>query len=112
VAVYARSAADDDVGTACVRQVLAARKMVGAGPEVKVYMDARCSGMDGDRAGLRRLLEDACRGGFDRVLVRDLSRLSRDHRFLDAILDELRAAGVNVEYVPETEGDDVETESQ
>lgn len=57
--VYARTAADDEAGTACQGQVREALGLVGDPKGAAVYADARSS-------GLRRLLADARRGGLRR----------------------------------------------
>jgi len=104
-AIYARSAADDDGGTACMRQVRAACEAASATSRMMVYADAGYSGVNGDRPGLRRLLGDAGRGKFDRLLVCDLSRLARSHSLLVTILNQLQAAGVEVVTIGKEGGD-------
>ncbi len=104
-AIYARSAADDDGGRACRRQVRAACEAASATSRAMVYADAGRSGMNGDRPGLRRLLGDAGRGMFDRVQVRDLARLARSCSLLVTILNQLRAAGVEVVTIGKEGGD-------
>lgn len=96
VAVYARSAVDDEAGSACRRQVQAAWKMVEPDTPMTDYVDAARSGMDASRPGLRCLLEDARQAKFHRLIVRDFSRLARDYSLLTGILGELQAAGVEV----------------
>jgi site-specific DNA recombinase len=96
VAVYARTAVDDDAGAACERQVEEMRKAVGTAAVTSVYMDAGWSGTDASRPGLRRMLHDARCGGFDCVVVRDMPRLARDHSLLAAVLQELRTAAVDL----------------
>lgn len=100
-AIYARSAADDDAGTACARQVQRLRAAVRAEVESAVYTDAGRSGIDAKRSGLRRLLGAAHRGELDHVLVRDLARLARSPALLATVLADLRDAGVTVETIPE-----------
>ncbi len=46
------------------------------------YVDEALSGTSKDRPGFKRLLADAEDGGFDVLLVDDLSRLSRDEIYL------------------------------
>jgi DNA invertase Pin-like site-specific DNA recombinase len=91
-AVYARTAADDEAGTACRDQVRRALEVLGTPASAAVYEDARRSGLDADRPALRRLLAHVRRGGLHRVVVRDLTRLARSA----ALLRELRAAGVEL----------------
>ena len=96
VAIYARSAADDDAGTACQRQVCEALASLEEPAGAAIYTDARKSGLDADRPAIRRLLVDVRRGHLRRVVVRDLSRLARDVSILDTILTEFQAAGVEL----------------
>ncbi len=95
-AVYARTAADDEAGTACRDQVRRALDLVEFPSRAAVYADPAKSGLDADRPGLRRLLADARRGGLRRVVVRDLARLARSAALLDTILGALRAGGVEL----------------
>jgi DNA invertase Pin-like site-specific DNA recombinase len=95
-AVYARSAADDDARTACQEQVRRALELAGSPAGAAVYADPARSGLDPDRPGLRRLLAEVRRGGLRCVVVRDLARLARSAALLETILDELRAAGVEL----------------
>ncbi|GAB4137534.1 MAG: hypothetical protein Fur0037_02740 [Planctomycetota bacterium] len=94
-AVYARTAADDEAGTACREQVRRALELLGT-PARKVYGDPRRSGLAADRPGLRRLMADVRRGGLRCVVVRDLTRLARSAALLETILGELRAAAVEL----------------
>lgn len=100
-AVYARSAADDEAGTACGDQVREALEFVGAPARAAVYADAGRSGLDADRPALCRLLADVGRGGLRRVVVRDLARLARNATLLQTIIGELRAAGVELVTIGE-----------
>lgn len=95
-AVYARTAADDEAGTACRDQVRRALELLGTPARAAVYADARRSGLDADRPGLLRLLADIRRGGLRRLVVRDLTRLARSAALLETILRELRAGGVEL----------------
>ena len=95
-AVYARTAADDDAGTGCRAQARGALRLVQDATGAAVYADARRSGLDADRPALRRLMADIRRGGLRCVVVRDLARLARNAAVLKTILDEFRAAGVEV----------------
>lgn len=95
-AVYARTAADDEAGTACQGQVREALGLVKDPAGAVVYADVRRSGLDAHRPALRRLLTDARRGALRRVVVRDLARLARSAALLESILGELRAAGVEL----------------
>lgn len=102
-AVYARTAADDEAGTACRDQVRRALDLVEFPGRAAVYADPEKSGLEADRPGLRRLLADARRGGLRRVVVRDLPRLARSAALLETILGALRAAGVELLTLEEAE---------
>jgi DNA invertase Pin-like site-specific DNA recombinase len=95
-AVYTRTAADDEGGTACRDQVGRTLEVLGTPAGATVYADARRSGLDADRPALRHLLPDARRGGLRRLVVRDLARLARSAAPLEPILGELRAADVEL----------------
>lgn len=95
-AVYARTAADDETGTACRTQVRETIRLVGDGAGAAVYADPGKSGLDAGRPGLRRLLADVRRGSLRRVVVRDLARLARSTTHLEEILGVLRASGVDL----------------
>lgn len=95
-AVYARTAADDEAGTACQGQVREALGLVKDPAGAVVYADAKSSGLDANRPGLRRLLADVRRGDLHRLVVRDVARLARSAALLESILRELRAAGVEL----------------
>lgn len=101
IAIYARTAADDDAGTACAQQVHELRASIAARAEPRIYADAACSGIDDERPGLRGLLGAARRGEIDRLLVRDLARLARSPALLASVLRELGDAGVTVETITE-----------
>jgi DNA invertase Pin-like site-specific DNA recombinase len=95
-AAYARTAGDDEAGTACRDQVRRALELLGTPARATVYGDPGRSGLDADRPGLRRLMADVRRGGLRRVVVRDLTHLARSAALLDPILGELRAADVEL----------------
>ncbi|MCL6507172.1 MAG: recombinase family protein [Bryobacteraceae bacterium] len=95
-AVYARTAADDEAGTACRDQVRRVLEVLGTPARTAVYGVPGRSGLDADRPALRRLLADVRQGGLRRVVVRDLARLARSAALLVMILRELRAAGVEL----------------
>lgn len=96
VAIYARSAADADVGTACQQQVREALISLEEPAGVVVYADPRKSGLDPHRPAIRRLLADVRRGRLRRVVVGDVSRLARNVSILNTILTEFQAAGVEL----------------
>lgn len=95
-AVYARTAADDEAGTACRAQVRRAQELAEPPGSAAIYADPGRSGLDAARPALRLLLTDARRGALRRVVVRDLARLARSAALLETILRELRAAGVEL----------------
>ena len=102
-AIYARTAADDQVGTNCDQQAKAVCRGAGlAEGEVALYADAACSGLNVSRPQLRRLIDDARHGLVNRVLVSDLSRLARDATLLTNILKELKEVGTVVETIERT----------
>jgi DNA invertase Pin-like site-specific DNA recombinase len=75
-AVYARSAAKDDVSTR--RQIVAC--VFACGPASRItgaYVDDGWSGMDMARPGFRALMDDALHRSFDHLVVEDPERLSR-----------------------------------
>jgi DNA invertase Pin-like site-specific DNA recombinase len=100
-AIYARSAVDDEAGTGCRAQVREALEFVGAPARVAVYTDPGASGLDANRPGLRRLLADIRLGDLRRVVVGDLARLARSAPLLETILEELRAADVELVTIGE-----------
>lgn len=96
VAVYSRTAADDEAGTACGDQVRRALELIEPPARAAVYADPGTSGLDADRPGLRRLLADVRRRRLRRVIVHDFARLARSAGLLETILGELRAARVEL----------------
>src|SRR4051794_13909511 len=80
VAVYTRFSTDKQDARSIDDQIRRCRAFAGQREwEVAAeYADAAMSGSHTDRINLQRLLRDAARKDFDRVLVDDLSRLSRD----------------------------------
>lgn len=96
VAIYARTAADDEAGTACRDQVRRALERVQPPANAPVYADPGASGLDGERPGLRRLLADVRRRRVGRVVVRDLARLARSPELMETVLGEFRSAGVEL----------------
>jgi len=101
VAIYARSAADDEAGTACRDQVRRARGLIKPPVRAAVYADPGRSGLDAYRPGLLRLRADARRRSLCCVIVRDLPRLARSATLLESILRELREAGVDIRVIDE-----------
>ncbi len=101
VAVYVRTAADDEAGTACQDQVRRVLELVEQPAPPAVYADAGKSGLDANRPGLQRLLADIRQGSLRCVVVGDIARLARNTTLLETILGELRAAGVELVTVEE-----------
>jgi DNA invertase Pin-like site-specific DNA recombinase len=95
-AVYARTAADDEAGTARRDQVRRVLEGLGTPARAAVYGDPGRSGLDADRPALRRLMAEVRRRGLRRVVVRDLTHLARSAALLETILGELRTAGVQL----------------
>ncbi len=58
------------------------------------YDDRGCSGLNVDRPGLRRLLQDAMAGKFEMVVMSDIDRLTRSQADLLRIVEVLHGAGV------------------
>jgi site-specific DNA recombinase len=54
------------------------------------YTDPGCSGKDDKRPGLKRLMQDAKAGLFDKVIVLKLDRLSRNLRLLLELQEKLQ----------------------
>lgn len=75
----------------------------------EIYADRARSGTSDQREQFQRMIKDAQKGGFDRVLVHKLDRFSRDR--LDMLLykRELQQDGVVLESVLERIGDDPES---
>jgi site-specific DNA recombinase len=69
---------------------------------INSYTDPGCSGKDGNRPGLERLLSDAKIGLFDKVLVHKLDRLARNLRLLLDIEQKLRGCGASLISVKES----------
>jgi DNA invertase Pin-like site-specific DNA recombinase len=95
VVIYAREATGRAGRARLDRQVGQLAAQVAREPDwqhIATYTD-QCTGVRGERQGLRRLLADAPTG-FDVVVVDGYGQLSQNRRELHAILDRLTAAGV------------------
>jgi DNA invertase Pin-like site-specific DNA recombinase len=75
---------------------LTALELVEQPARAAVYADAGESGLNANRPGLQRLLADIRQGGLRCVIVCDVARLARNTTVMETILNELRAAGVEL----------------
>jgi DNA invertase Pin-like site-specific DNA recombinase len=101
-AVYCRLAlANDGLFSEKERAMLDFADDNGYAPRV-CYRDNGQSGIYLDRPGLRSLLHDICSGGIERVIVANISRLSRDYFNTDKLLRFF--AGHGVEFVSVGDG--------
>jgi site-specific DNA recombinase len=66
------------------------------------YIDPGYTGKDASRPGLKRLLDDAKLGLFNKVIVFRMDRLARNLRLLLEIEDKLKRYGVSFHSVKET----------
>jgi site-specific DNA recombinase len=66
------------------------------------YVDPGYMGKDGNRPALKRMLDDAKLGLFNRVVVTKLDRLSRNLRLLLEIEETLKKSGVSVSSIKES----------
>ena len=100
-AIYARVSTDEQAehGTSLDEQVRLCRQRVADGEAVEPFVDAGQSGTTLDRPQLQHLLQRARRHEIARLLVYDPDRLSRNAAHLLLLVDELRAAGVAIEFV-------------
>lgn len=96
IAAYARYSSDSQREASLEDQLRNCRAYCArmGWPAPTEYQDAAVSGARNDRPGYLRLLADA--GGFDVILVDDLSRLSRDSVESSLAIRRLKFAGVRV----------------
>jgi site-specific DNA recombinase len=74
--------------------------LVAGGEEVTdehIFRDEGHSGVTLDRPALNRLREHVRLGEYERILVTEPSRLSRDHALLAVLFTEFRRAGCRIE---------------
>lgn len=102
-AIYVRVArATQSQPTLIERQLncLSAHLVAGGGVEVTdehIFRDEGHSGVTLDRPALNRLREHVRLGEYERVLVAEPSRLSRDHTLLAVLVTEFQRAGCRIE---------------
>ena len=65
------------------------------------YVDEGASGLSLNHPALDRLRADAAAGKFDKIVVFDLARISRNAHAVRLFMDEMRAHGITVESVKE-----------
>lgn len=99
--IYARVSTDEQAehGTSLEEQVRLCRQRLAAEETAEEFVDAGWSGTTMERPRLQALLRSARAGGLARLLVYDPDRLSRSAAHLLLLVDELRAAGVRLEFV-------------
>jgi DNA invertase Pin-like site-specific DNA recombinase len=98
IGLYLRSSTDrQDVRTQRHALVEYCKTRLYPKHEVHVYADEGISGTRDDRPALARLLKDAASGKIDRVLVFELSRLSRNMLGLLNLMEQLSKLNVTVE---------------
>ncbi len=97
VAIYARTSKEDrahaQAGQSLGNQIALAGEWIGrdaslAGMRVEVYQDEGYPGTDMDRPAVKRLLAGIFLGRIQVLVVKDLSRLSRNHLHLSGLLEE------------------------
>jgi len=71
------------------------------------YIDEGASGTTMHRHAMDQLRHGARSGAFDIIVVHSISRIGRNAQDVRAFLDEMRACGVTVESVIDTEGSDL-----
>ncbi len=100
-AIYARVSTDEQAehGTSLDEQVRLCRQRLQPGQEARVFIDAGLSGTTLERPQLQAVVDGARRGMFGRLIAYDPDRLSRNAAHLLLLVDELRAAGIVVEFV-------------
>lgn len=65
------------------------------------YTDEGISGLTLNRPAIDRLRADAAAGKFDRIVVFDLARISRNAHAVRLFMDEMQSHGISVESVKE-----------
>jgi len=99
--IYARSATDTDGGQAIREQVEACRQFVERenGRVIAECADPAASGMSVEHPGLQQALSLAAAAECDALVVRDLSRISRDPVRCAQIAQCLKDAGAELRTV-------------
>lgn len=67
----------------------------------EIYSDIMPANRLAENSDLNRLLSDAEKGNFQRVVVLSMSRLAREPEQLFQIINRLRASGVDIDFVKE-----------
>jgi site-specific DNA recombinase len=100
-AIYARVSTDEQAehGTSLEEQVRRCRAHAGPDAEIIEFVDDGVSGKSLQRPQLQTLLERARQGAIGRVICLDPDRLARNLLHQLMIADDLRAAGVQVEFL-------------
>lgn len=93
-AVYCRVACADDYALESQRDCLIRLAEEHGYENITVYADNGYSGVNFDRPALSRLETDIKAGKVLRVIVKDLSRITRDYPTADDWIDRLIASGV------------------
>lgn len=111
VALYARVSTTQQVEEATIESQIAAIETYAQAQGYHLspdhyYMDQAVSGGRLDRPGLNRLRNMAAEGQYDGVICLNVGRLSRQYAHQWVLLDELKRAGVSVEFVNELPGSD------
>lgn len=114
-AIYARLSVEDsgkkDNGDSIENQVYLVEQYIKQNPQLKVvstYMDNGATGVNFNRPGFTRLMDDIKAGKIDCIVVKDLSRFGRNYietgEYLDKILPFMgvRFISVNDSYDSET----------
>lgn len=99
-AIYARYSSENQRPESIEDQIGACRRLAKERSFVvlddHIYSDKAQSGARKDRPGLNSLIAAAPNGGFDAVLVDDLSRLARDNHLMLSVIAELHFEGIRV----------------
>lgn len=102
-ALYARVATNSNNAEAIetqqdkCEQYIKERSYIHAGS----YVDEGASGLSLNHSALDRLRADAGAGKFDKIVVFDLSRISRNAHAVRLFMDEMQAHGITIESVKE-----------
>lgn len=93
-AIYCRVASADEYAIEAQKEHLCRFAGEHGYGIVEVYADNGYSGLNFDRPGFAALEADIRAGKVQRVIVKDLSRITRDYLAADAWIDRLIATGV------------------
>ena len=63
------------------------------------------NGNDNERQGLKTVLENAAKHKFNRLIIKDVSRLARDTIMANRLINQLQALGVRIETLVEGDFD-------